>query len=85
MDTEVMLTTFDNPYDPFEEFASWWLYDIEHGYNTCALLGRLTGYTEELSVVEEDEDRVRAIDAIIDNDFLNIYKKKFRTIPEEIV
>ena len=28
-----MLTTFDNPFDPFEQFTSWFLFDTEKGYN----------------------------------------------------
>ena len=35
------LTTFDNPFDPFEQFTSWFLYDEEQGYHTCAYLGRI--------------------------------------------
>lgn len=79
MDTEVMLTTFDNPYDPFDDFLSWFLFDIEQGYNTCGLLGRIARYSEDFSVTEEKEDMERAIDQIIDNDFLNIYKKVTHT------
>ena len=78
MAKEVMLTTFDNPYDPFEEFVPWWMYDIEKGYNTCSLLARIARYSEEFSTVEDKIETERAIDAIIDNDFLNIYKKVVR-------
>ena len=35
------LTTVDNPYNPFEQFTSWLLYDEEKGYHTCAYLGRI--------------------------------------------
>lgn len=83
MDTETMLTTFDNPFDPFDDFTSWWLFDIEKGYNTCSLLARICKYSEEFSTKEEDEDRVRAIDDIVDNDFLNIYKKVTRNSKNE--
>ena len=83
MDTEVMLTTFDNPYDPFDDFLSWFLFDIEHGYYTCSLLARIARYSEEFSVMEEQEDMERAIDEIIDNDFLNIYKKVTRLASTE--
>lgn len=75
---EVMLTTFDNPYDPFDDFVSWWMFDIEKGYNTCSLLARIARYSEEFSTIEDKRETERAIDAIIDNDFLCIYKKIVR-------
>ena len=81
---EVMLTTFDNPYDPFDDFVSWWMFDIEKGYNTCSLLARIARYSEEFSTVEDKIETERAIEAIIDNDFLNIYKKVVReTVDDE--
>ena len=83
MDTEVMLTTFDNPYDPFDEFVPWLLYDSEMGYYTCNKLARIARQSEDFSTAEEDEDRIRAIDEIIDNDFLNIYKKVTREVSNE--
>ncbi len=80
MDTEVMLTTFDNPYDPFDDFLSWFLFDIEQGYYTCSVLARIARYSEDFSVKEEKDDMERAIDKIIDHDFLNIYKKVTRNV-----
>ena len=41
MDNKCMLTTFDNPFDPFEQFTSWFLFDVEKGYNTCGRLARI--------------------------------------------
>lgn len=70
-----MLTTFDNPYDPFEQFSSWFLFDVEKGYNTCSYLGRIAKLSDEMSTAEEDEEVERAIDEIIKYDFMNIYKK----------
>ena len=35
------LTTVDNPYNPFEQFVSWFLFDAEKGYGTCDYLGRV--------------------------------------------
>ena len=83
MDTEVMLTTFDNPYDPFDDFTSWFLFDIDRGYYTCSRLARVAAYSEDLSTIEEKRDMERAIDEIIDYDFLNIYKKVTRNIASE--
>ena len=79
-DTEVMLTTFDNPYDPFDDFVKWFLFDVEQGYYTCSLLARIAKGSEEFSSVEEKADTERAIDEIINHDFLNIYKKVTRTV-----
>ena len=84
METEVMLTTFDNPYDPFDDFVHWFLFDVEQGYNTCSLLARIARSSEEFSTVEEKAETERAIDQIIDNDFLCIYKKVTRETPATI-
>ena len=79
MDTEVMLTTFDNPYDPFDDFVQWFMFDIEKGYYTCSKLARIARSSEDFSVVEDKEETERAIDEIISYDFLNIYKKVIRS------
>jgi len=70
-----MLTTFDNPYNPFEQFTSWFLFDVEKGYNTCAYLGRIARTSDQLSEEENELEIERAIDEIIKYDFRNIYKK----------
>lgn len=69
------LTTFDNPFDPFEQFNSWLLFDMEKGYNTCAYLGRIVKTSEQLSDEENEKEIERAIDEIIKYDFMNMYKK----------
>lgn len=76
--SDCRLTTFDNPYDPFEQFALWMLFDNRNGYNTCGKIDRLTHYSDDMSEKEFDEEHERVIDEIIDNDFLNIYKKVYR-------
>nr|DAM96980.1 MAG TPA: Protein of unknown function (DUF4080) [Caudoviricetes sp.] len=75
---EFMLTTFDNPFDPFEQFTSWFLFDVEKGYNTCSYLARIANISDELSEKEVNEEIERAIDEIIKYDFMNIYKKVSR-------
>ena len=75
MTKDCMLTTIDNPFNPFEQFTSWFLFDIEHGYNTCSRLARIAKFSDDLTQKEIDAENERAIDEIIENDFLNIYKK----------
>ncbi len=72
---ECRLTTFDNPYDPFDQFDSWFLFDTEKGYNSCAYLARIAQTSPQLSDEENNEVIEDAIDEIIKYDFLNIYKK----------
>ena len=72
------LTTFDNPWDPFEQFTSWFLYDEEKGYHTCAYLGRIARTSDALTDEENELEIERAIDEIIKYDFRNVYKKVAR-------
>lgn len=70
-----MLTTKDNPYDPFTDFTQWFLFDVEKGYNSCAYLGRIALTSDSLSEEENLEEIERAIDEIISYDFMNLYVK----------
>lgn len=74
------LTTFDNPYDPFDQFDSWFMYDTDKGYNSCGYLNRIAKTSDELSDEENRKEIERAIDEIIKYDFMNIYKKVKRKI-----
>ena len=75
MQRECRLTTFDNPYDPFEQFTSWFLFDEEKGYHSTSYLGRIARTSDELSDEENNREEERAIDEIIKYDFRNIYRK----------
>ena len=77
-----MLTTFDNPFDPFEQFTSWFLFDVEKGYNSCSRLARIANFSDDMSQKEIDEETERAIDEIIQYDCLNIYKKVIKNVQE---
>ena len=71
-----MLTTHDNPYNPFEQFNEWFMFDaVEKGYNTCGHLARVADIEPDMSQIEVDRAIEEAIDIIIKNDFLNMYKK----------
>ena len=72
---KVMLTTVDNPYNPFENFKSWFLFDVQKGYNSCSYLARIAKTSEIMSEQENNEEIERAIDEIIEKDFLNLYIK----------
>ena len=84
METECRLTTFDNPFDPFDDFTSWWLFDNEKGYNTCGYLDRIAHVSDDMTQKEVSEEIERAIDEIILFNPLNIYKKVKREVPVSI-
>lgn len=75
-----MLTTFDNPYDPYEQFDSWYMFDQDKGYSSCSYLDRIARTSEQLSDEENNLEVERAIDEIIKYDFRNIYVKVKRQV-----
>lgn len=75
MSRAVALTTFDNPYDPFDDFTNWLRFDTDHGYNSCGYLARLARTTDQFSDKENATEIERAIDRIITVDPFGIYKK----------
>jgi hypothetical protein len=73
--TESMLTTIDNPFDPFTQFDEWYAFDEQMGYHTCSYLARITKTSDELSEEDEDFAIESAIDEIVKLNVLGIYKK----------
>lgn len=82
MAAQCMLTTFDNPYNPFDQFEEWFLFDMQQGYNTCGYLDRVADLPNDLSDEEEKTATEQAIDSIILHDFMNIYKKIYMNVDE---
>ena len=79
---QCMLTTIDNPFDPFEQFDDWFLFDVEKGHNSCSILARIAKYSDDMTQKEINEETERAIDEIIKYDFMNIYKKVTKNLNE---
>lgn len=79
MSNDCMLTTFDNPFDPFDQFTSWLLFDKEKGHNTCEYLARIVNLSDDMSQEEIDIETERAIDSIIKYDVTNTFKKVTRS------
>ena len=69
------LTTFDNPYSPYEQFEEWYRYDTDQGYNSSGLLMRLAETSSQFTDNENAYEIEKAIDRIVAADPQNIYKK----------
>lgn len=74
----IHITTIDNPFDPFEDFDNWFLFDCEKGYYTCSRLARIANVEENMTEEQEDQEIERATDRLIQLDPLDIYKKLIR-------
>lgn len=70
-----MLTTTDNPFDPFTEFDEWYGFDQTKGYNTPSFLARVVRTSDELSEADQDAAIEDAIDEIVNENVLGLYKK----------
>lgn len=77
-----MLSTIDNPFNPFEDYSSWLMFDKEKGYDSAERLMRIAKLTDDMTQKEENEEIERAIDEIIKYDFLNVYVKVSKTLNE---
>lgn len=63
---ERMLTTDDNPYDPFTQWEQWDAYDRALGYNTTAMLARIAWTSHELPEAVQSQAIEDAIDDFLD-------------------
>ena len=72
-----MLTTADNPFNPFHKFDEWYRFDEDRGYQTSGLLDRIASTSDELSDADHHLALKQAIDEIIEEDVLGRYIRIF--------
>lgn len=75
---EYMLTTVDNPYNPFIDFDAWLAFDIRMGYNTSSLLGRIAIVTDDLPEPYQVMAIQNAIDEIVTENVSGMWRKVSR-------
>lgn len=75
---DAMLTTFDNPYNPFDKYDDWYAYDLRVGYNTPGLLARIAVVSDELSEADQSVAIQQAIDEIVFENVSGMHKKVTR-------
>lgn len=79
-----MLTTFDNPFDPFTQWDEWYVWDMNAGYHTPGLLARLAHTAEALSPVDEIKVVQDAIDEIVKENVSGMHRKLKRDEFEQL-
>lgn len=65
---DYMLTTLDNPWNPFTNYDEWLAFDIEKGYDTPGVLDRFSITGNNLTEAENQKILNEAMDRIIDID-----------------
>ena len=79
---EYMLTTVDNPFDPFTRFDEWLAYDTKLGYDTPGMLARIAKISNELSEPDQALAVQDAIDEIVTENVSGMWRKVSRNQTE---
>jgi hypothetical protein len=75
---EYMLTTVDNPFNPFTRFDEWLAYDMRLGYNTLSFLDRIARVSPDLSEPDQALAIQNAIDEIVSENVSGMWRKVSR-------
>lgn len=82
--TEYMLTTVDNPYNPFTQFDEWLAFDVQAGYNTPGMLDRIAKVSNDISEPDQALAIQQAIDEIVEENVSGMWRKVSRSDAERL-
>ncbi len=82
---EAMLTTIDNPYNPFTQYEEWWAYDRYLGHHTPEYLARVAVIPDNLSPLDQDLAIDDAIAEIVALNFNGLYARVTRSNFDEVI
>jgi len=74
-DNSYMLTTLDNPYNPFTQYDEWYALDESLGHHSTGLLARYTITSDDLSNLDQEIAVSQAIDDVIKENPYGIHRK----------
>jgi len=75
---EYMLTTVDNPFNPFTQFDEWFAYDTRMGYHTSSFLDRIAKVSDDLSQPDQALAIQNAIAEIVEENVSGMWRKVSR-------
>ena len=78
-----MLTTIDNPFDPFTQWDEWKRFDEDMQYYTCEYLARIAKTSDDLSDADNESAIEDAINEIVSLNILGVYRKVFKKTNKE--
>ncbi len=62
---DMMLTTIDNPFDPFTQFQDWYTFDCGKRYGTYNYLDRIVTITKDMNQEQIDQAYNEAMKEIV--------------------
>jgi hypothetical protein len=65
-DRDAMLSTVDNPWDPFDAYDEWYAFDRAKGYDTPSLLARIADVNYDLPDANVKSSIRQAMDEIVE-------------------
>ena len=65
-----ILSTTDNPWNPYTDFDAWYAWDVSHGYCTCSYLDRVSNTSPDLPDATNDAIIAEAMDDIVKLDLI---------------
>lgn len=85
MDEESMLTTIDNPYNPFTQFDEWYAFDFQKGYHTPEYLARIAVVSDGLSPADQSLSIENAINEIVFYNFSGKHCRVTRSNFDDVI
>lgn len=82
---EAMLTTIDNPYNPFTQYDEWLAYDRYLGHYTPEYLARVVVIPENLSPLDQELAIDDAIAEIVALNFNGLYARVTRSNFDKVI
>lgn len=80
----VMLSTIDNPFNPFTQWDEWRRYDEHMKYYTCSYLARIAKTSDDLSDADYDKEIENAIQEIVELNINGLYTKVYEDNEKDI-
>jgi hypothetical protein len=72
---EHMLTTVDNPFNPFTHYDEWYTWDEAQGHHSTSLLARVVTTSDDLSDADQSLAIEYAIDTIVSENVSGQHRK----------
>ena len=82
---DYMVTTIDNPWNPFVHYHEWLSYDMQHGYFTDQWMYVLTKTSNDLRPEEIEEQIDAGVTRLLEIDPYGLHVKVYEDEAEEVI